>query len=60
VPWLRVVPAGEHLFTQLGRPPLVPTIYVFDRAGALVAQFDRRERKPPREDELDALLRSLP
>ncbi len=58
-PWLRVVPAGEPLFAALGRPPLVPTIYVYDRAGALVARYDRRDRELPGEDELAGLLREL-
>ncbi|HWU90679.1 MAG TPA: TlpA disulfide reductase family protein [Kofleriaceae bacterium] len=58
-PWLRVVPAGEALFEALGRPPKVPTIYVYDRAGALAARYDRRDRPPPGEDELAALLRGL-
>jgi thiol-disulfide isomerase/thioredoxin len=55
-PWLRVIPADETLFASLGRPPLIPTVFVFDRDGSLVARFDRRERKPPDPAELDALL----
>jgi thiol-disulfide isomerase/thioredoxin len=58
-PWLRVVPAGEALFEALGRPPKVPTIYVYDRAGALVARYDRRDRPLPGEAELAAVLRGL-
>lgn len=58
-PWLRVVPADEPLFVALGRPPKVPTIFVYDRAGALVTKFDRREREPPDEVELTAVLREL-
>lgn len=58
-PWLRVVPAGEELFSALGRPPKVPTIYVYDRAGALAARYDRRDRPLPGEAELAALLRGL-
>lgn len=58
-PWLRVVPAGEALFQALGRPPKVPTIYIYDRAGALVARYDRRDRPLPGEDELAAVLRGL-
>jgi len=58
-PWLRVVPADDALFTELGRPPKVPTIYVFDRHGALVETFDRRTRALPTGDELSALLRRL-
>lgn len=55
-PWLRVIPADEALFTALGRPPRVPTIYVFDHAGALAAQYDRRQRRMPDAAELGALL----
>ena len=58
-PWLRVVPADDALFTALGRPPKVPTIYVFDRSGALVETFARRTRPLPTADERAALLRRL-
>ena len=56
-PWLRVIPADEHLFALLGRPPKIPTLYVYDGTGALVAIYDRRERAMPDERELRALLR---
>lgn len=56
VPWLRVVPAEEPLFAALGRPPKVPTIFVYDSFGNLVARYDRQERKMPDAEELDALL----
>lgn len=59
VPWLRVIPVDDELFGRLGAPPLIPTIYVYDRAGGLVATFDRRERAPPEQDELDAMLARL-
>ena len=55
-PWMRVILADEPLFTALGRPPKVPTIYVFDHAGRLAATYDRRERKLPDAAELGALL----
>lgn len=55
-PWLRVIPADDALFTVLGRPPKVPTIYVFDHAGALTAEYDRRHRKMPDAAELGTLL----
>jgi thiol-disulfide isomerase/thioredoxin len=58
-PWLRVVPADGTLFAALGRPPYVPTIYVYDRTGALVSVFDRRERGVPDAAELGALLARL-
>lgn len=59
VPWLRVVPAGEELFTAVGRPAKIPSVLVFDHAGALVARYDRGERSPPGQRELDALLSRL-
>jgi thiol-disulfide isomerase/thioredoxin len=54
--WLRVVPADDQLFELLGRPPMVPTIYVYNRAGELVASYNRRERAMPDAAELDALV----
>ena len=59
MPWLRVVPIDDDLFAALGRPALIPSLYVYDRRGALVATFDRRDRTPPTADELDALLAKL-
>jgi len=58
-PWLRVVPADDALFAVLGRPPLIPTLYVFDRSGALVETYDRRYRAAPSVDELAELLGRL-
>ena len=40
--WLRVVPIDDDLFSALGRPPLIPTLYLYDRHGALAATFDPR------------------
>lgn len=57
--WLRVVPIEEDVFAALGRPPLIPTMFVYDRHGALVETFDRRVRKPPSKSELEALLAKL-
>jgi thiol-disulfide isomerase/thioredoxin len=58
-PWLRVVPADDALFAALGRPPRIPTMFVYDGAGALVQTFDRSERPPPAKAELAALLARL-
>ncbi|HTJ41245.1 MAG TPA: TlpA disulfide reductase family protein [Kofleriaceae bacterium] len=58
-PWMRVVPAGEPLFTELGRPPKVPTIYVYDARGALVQIYDRQYREAPGAGELDQLFDRL-
>jgi thiol-disulfide isomerase/thioredoxin len=58
-PWLRVVPADDALFGALGRPPRIPTMFVYDGAGALVQTYDRSERPPPAKAELAALLATL-
>jgi thiol-disulfide isomerase/thioredoxin len=58
-PWLRVVPADDALFGALGRPPRIPTMFVYDGAGALVRTYDRSERPPPAKAELAALLATL-
>jgi thiol-disulfide isomerase/thioredoxin len=55
-PWMRVVPVGEQLFGELGRPPKVPTLYVYDARGALVATYDRQLRDQPDRAELESLL----
>ncbi|MBA3398233.1 MAG: TlpA family protein disulfide reductase [Deltaproteobacteria bacterium] len=57
--WLRVIPADDALFEVLGRPPKIPTVFVYDASGRLVARFDRRDRAPPDATELAALLRGL-
>ena len=59
LPWLRIVPAGEPLFDAIGRPPLIPTVLVFDRGGQLVERFDPRERRVPDRSQIDALLAAL-
>lgn len=58
-PWLRVVPIGRDVFDALGRPPKVPTMFVFDRTGALVENYDRRTRAMPDAAELAALFTRL-
>jgi thiol-disulfide isomerase/thioredoxin len=58
-PWLRVVPADDRLFDVLDRPEKVPALYVYDRNGALVARYDRRDRAMPDGAELRDLLRRI-
>ncbi len=58
-PWMPVIPAGDALYGQLGRPTKIPTIYVWDARGDLVEIFDRRARPLPTAAELDALLARL-
>ena len=59
VPWLRVVLAGEELFTAVGRPAKIPTVLVFDHAGTLVERYERGERGPPDQRELEGVLARL-
>jgi thiol-disulfide isomerase/thioredoxin len=58
-PWLRVVPIDDRVYAELGKPPLLPTIWVFARDGSLARSYDPRQRILPKPDELDALLRDL-
>jgi len=58
-PWLRVVPIDDAVFMALGSPAQIPTMYIFDRTGALVETYDRHVRKPPSRDELVAALARL-
>jgi thiol-disulfide isomerase/thioredoxin len=58
-PWLIVVPVEDAVWAALGRPPKVPTLYVYDRAGALVRVYDRRAGPLPTAGDLDALLARL-
>ena len=58
-PWLRVVPIDDALFAALGSPPQIPSIYVFDKRGALVAAYSRKDRPPPDRAELAAVLDKL-
>jgi thiol-disulfide isomerase/thioredoxin len=55
-PWLIVVPADDRVFEALGRPPKVPTMFLYDRAGRLAWTYDRRLRPPPTASELEAEL----
>jgi len=56
-PWLRVIPADEALWSALGRPTKVPTLYVFGADGSLTRSFDRRVDPLPTLDDLEAALR---
>jgi len=54
-----VVPADDALFMALGQPPKIPTLYVYDRDGALVQVYSRTERAMPDADELRELFRRI-
>jgi thiol-disulfide isomerase/thioredoxin len=58
-PWLRVAPGDERLYTALGSPLKVPTIFVYDRAGRLAAVYDRRRGPMPDARALADLLDRL-
>jgi thiol-disulfide isomerase/thioredoxin len=55
-PWLRVVPADDRVWASLGRPRLVPSLYVFDGGGALVHAFDGSVEGPPSLERLEQVL----
>lgn len=55
-PWLQVVRADDALMDALGQPRKIPSVYVFDRDGALVAAFLRARRAPPTKAELTATI----
>ena len=57
--WLRVVRADDQLFSAFGSPSKIPTVVVFDGSGGIVAHYNRHERTPPGEAELDQLLARL-
>jgi len=55
-PWLTVVRADDKLLSALGGVPKVPSLFLFDHAGAQVRAFRRAERRPPSKAELENAL----
>lgn len=56
-PWLQVVVrADQRLLDAFGGIPRVPTLFVYDAAGALVREFRRSDRDPPTRQELEEAL----
>jgi thiol-disulfide isomerase/thioredoxin len=55
-PWLEVVPEADDLLDDFGGVPRIPTLLVYDRRGAVVAEFRRDVRPPPSYGELEAAL----
>ena len=51
--------AARHGLTRMFAPPKVPTVLVFDRAGALVRAFDRRAAPIPALADLEAALAAI-
>jgi hypothetical protein len=59
-PWLTVVHADKKMLTGLGGVPKIPSLYVFDGEGALVAAFARHTRAlPPTAEEVRNVVRPL-
>jgi len=58
-PWMQVVIATDALMDALGKPKKVPTLFVFDSAGQLVASYLRARRAPPTKAELLDVLTQL-
>ncbi len=55
-PWLTVVRADDAILSALGGVPKVPSLFLFDSAGAQVRAFRRAERRPPNKAELENAL----
>jgi hypothetical protein len=51
--------ADDALFEAMGSPPMIPAVFVFDKAGGLAAHFDRRQREEPNRRELEDVLARL-
>lgn len=51
-PELTVVRGDAALVESLGGVPKIPSLFLFDRRGQLIATFRRNERSPPEIDEL--------
>ena len=51
-PWLRVVPADQTLLASFGGVRKIPSLFVYNSRGGLVAQFRRSKRPPPSPAEL--------
>lgn len=50
--WLRVMRADRDLLKALGGVPKIPSTFVFDAEGNLIAEFQRKDREPPTFEEL--------
>ena len=52
-PWLRVIRANKQLLRAFGGVPKVPSVFVYDRRGVLIHNYDRTRTRPPTAAELD-------
>ncbi len=58
-PWLtQVVHADVALLRGFGNVPNIPTLFVYDKSGGVVAEFRRNKRSPPTHEELEAAIRT--
>jgi thiol-disulfide isomerase/thioredoxin len=58
-PWLtQIVHADSALLRGFGNVPNIPTLFVYDKSGAVVAEFRRNKRSPPTHAELEAAITS--
>ena len=58
-PWMKTIVFGDSaLLRDFGRVPNIPTLFVYDDKGGVVAEFRRNKREPPTHDELEAAIAS--
>lgn len=56
-PWLtQIVHADPNLLASFGKVPKIPTLFIYDEQGVVVAEFRRDKRPPPSHQELDAAI----
>ena len=58
-PWMTTIVHGDRaLLRGFGNVPNIPTLFVYDDKGGVVAEFRRNKREPPSHDELEAAISS--
>jgi thiol-disulfide isomerase/thioredoxin len=56
-PWMtQIVHADSALLRGFGNVPNIPTLFVYDDKGGVVAEFRRNRRAPPSHQELEAAI----
>ena len=60
-PWLtEIVSADEDMRATFGKVPKIPSLFLYNKHGAVVAEFRRDKGPPPTEQELEeAIVRAL-
>jgi hypothetical protein len=56
---LRVVRADDRLLASYGGVRKIPSVFVYDRRGALAHEFRRSQVEPPTRAELDRALSAV-